>query len=93
MFWQFSDAVLSGSGNFDFDFIARVLRLNVKAFSACRTQHTYQNAILAQQAAGTAAGVQGTPTTFLLNAKGEVKIINGAVPVEQIQSAVNAMLQ
>ena len=93
-FWKFSDAVMAGNGNFAFAAIAKAMGLNEEAFSACLEKHAFTTFIEGQIDGGTKAGVRGTPTTFFVNVKtGRLEVVGGAVPLEQLQSALNEVLR
>lgn len=42
---------------------------------------------------GSAAGVQGTPATFVLKSDGTTKFISGALPIDTYREAIDALLQ
>ena len=63
------------------------LGLNVKKFNDCLDSGKYASKVAQEQSGGEAAGVQGTPATFI---NGE--LISGAVPYEQIKAAIEAKL-
>ncbi|PIT93637.1 hypothetical protein COU00_03360 [Candidatus Falkowbacteria bacterium CG10_big_fil_rev_8_21_14_0_10_43_11] len=64
------------------------LGLNAKKFNDCLDNGQYAGKIAQEQNDGGAAGVQGTPVTFI---NGE--LISGAVPYEQIKAAIEAKLK
>ncbi|HLD77465.1 MAG TPA: thioredoxin domain-containing protein, partial [archaeon] len=66
---------------------AAELGLDKAAFSACTDARTFQKEVLADQTAGTKAGVSGTPTFFVNSQK-----LIGAMPFESYQKAIEAEL-
>ncbi|HLD77715.1 MAG TPA: thioredoxin domain-containing protein, partial [archaeon] len=67
---------------------AAELGLDKAAFSACIDARTFQKEVLADQTAGTKAGVSGTPTFFV---NGQQLV--GAMPFESYQTAIDAELK
>ena len=62
--------------------------LDAGKFSECLTSRRYQAEVEKDIADGRAAGVSGTPTTFVNG-----KIIVGAVPFSQFEVAIEEALQ
>ncbi len=67
--------------------LAGELGLDAKAFSACVTTHKYKDEVAKDYQDGAAAGVQGTPATFVNG-----KLISGAVPYETFKAAIDEAL-
>jgi protein-disulfide isomerase len=97
MFWRFADEVLenqetalsdSGLKN-----TANKLGLDASAFSECIESERYKDKIEDQYQSGLTAGVAGTPGSFLVNSKGEVWNIPGAVPFEILKETIDEALQ
>ena len=61
--------------------------VDVNKFSTCLNSDKYASAVSADTADGQAAGVNGTPTTFING-----KPIVGAVPYAQVKAAIDAAL-
>jgi protein-disulfide isomerase len=66
---------------------AAELKLNTTQFNSCLDDGKYVNEILREQAAGQAAGVEGTPATFING-----QLVSGAVPYEQFKAAIDQAL-
>jgi protein-disulfide isomerase len=67
--------------------MARVAGLDAGAFDACYTDPATAEEVDAQRAAGLRAGITATPS-FLINGK----LLEGAQPYSEFQSAINAAL-
>lgn len=96
-FWLFVDAVYGEEGGLSGD---RLLPLAVKAgadkaeIEACIAKpKTIEAKIDAQADAGTEAGVQGTPSNFILQSDGTVYATKpGAYPQEDFEAIIKALL-
>ncbi len=67
--------------------IAKSLGLNTKQFNDCLDSGKYASKITEQMAAGSAAGVEGTPATFV---NGE--LVSGALPFSQFKQIIDSYL-
>ncbi len=89
-FWEFADAMYSDQADLGEDFYIKTatdLGLNVSTFTSCLSSGKYDDLIDSQEAAGSAAGVSGTPATFING-----QLISGAVPYATLKAAVDAEL-
>ena len=91
-FWEMHDKIFAANeaGTMSIDSWkkdAAELKLDTKQFNACLDDGKYASKISEEQAGGQAAGVQGTPATFI---NGE--LVSGAVPYEQLKAAIEAKL-
>lgn len=89
-FWEFADAMFAEDVNLGESFYletATSLGLDVAAFTTCLSSGKYDDFIDAQQAGGSAAGVTGTPATFINGT-----LVSGAVPYATLSSMVEAAL-
>ncbi|MDD4628370.1 MAG: thioredoxin domain-containing protein [Candidatus Peribacteraceae bacterium] len=92
-FWQFTDAIFEGNGNFDFPSIAKRIGINVSALQKCMDDHAMTVHIEAERDEGVTAGVTGTPTLFLLNKKtGRGEMIIGAQEQSVLQKTLDKLL-
>lgn len=74
-FWPFADTLFKEHANWvrlnakdipaKFTTYAKTAGLDTTAFNTCTAQHTYKASVDAQEQAGIAVGVQGTPTVYL----------------------------
>ena len=67
--------------------LAGSLGMNTKAFKTCVDNRTYKSEVEKDQQDGIAAGVDGTPTTFING-----QIITGAYPYATYKKAIDAAL-
>lgn len=99
-FWEFTDKIFerteaNGTG-FALDKLgplASELGVNQAEFQACLDSGKYEKLVKEQIADGTVAGVSGTPSTFIINSKGESKIIVGAQPIAAFKTAIDSFLK
>jgi protein-disulfide isomerase len=96
-FWSFIDenlenqeTALSDSGLKN---TASKLGLDASAFSSCIESEKYKDKVEEQYQSGLTAGVTGTPGNFVVNSKGEVWLIPGAVPFEILKESIDEALQ
>ncbi len=86
-FWEMHDAMFKNQQQLAVENLkakAAELGLNAETFNSCLDSGKYQSKVAEDQAAGTAAGVSGTPALFING-----RFINGAVPLEQITEVID----
>jgi len=89
-FWEFHDELFANNtrlGDNLYEEIAEDLGMDVSDFTDCLDDNNYETQIKAEMAAGAAAGVSGTPGTFV---NGE--LVKGAVPYDSFKSIVEQAL-
>lgn len=99
-FWEYHDAILerttSNGTGFPLDAfvpLAKELGLNESKFKNCLESGKYAKHVTDEENAGQAAGVNGTPGSFVLNLKTQKQqFINGAQPFANFKAAIDAML-
>ena len=96
-FWLFADKVfadqtkyLTDSGLADAAVSAGAKKAD---FEACFKEQKYTDAINKIMQGGSDAGITGTPGTFVINKKGEVWLVPGAVPYESLKATIEEALQ
>lgn len=67
--------------------------LNQSSFTSCLDSGRYADLVEEQYQGGITAGVTGTPGNFIMNKKGEVWIIPGAVPFETLKVTIDEALK
>lgn len=100
IFWQYVDAIFerttangTGFALADLPKLAQELGLNQSKFEECLNSDKYAAKVQQQLSEGTAAGVSGTPSTFVVIDKtGASQQVEGAVPYQQLKQAVDAAL-
>ena len=97
-FWQFVDKVYAitpsnnGLDPAELPKIAQQIGLNQGKFNDCLNSGKFTQKIADSTRAGIAAGTQGTPYSVIMY--GDQKIpVGGAVPYEQLKSAVDSLLK
>lgn len=92
-FWQFHDEVFA-KGNFghaaraDLDTYARAVGLDMAKFDAALDSRRYRDIVVAEQAAASALGVDGTPTMFMNGL-----VISGARDQQGLEELVDLQLE
>ena len=90
MFWEYGDALFANQallGDDLYEELAGELGLDVVQFMDCYENETYADKVNSDYASGVAAGVTGTPATYINGEK-----ISGAVPYETLQAVVESYL-
>ncbi|MCH8049635.1 thioredoxin domain-containing protein [Patescibacteria group bacterium] len=100
VFWHYSDLIFersdatgAGLGIDDLAPLAAELGLNQEAFQTCLESGRYSERVQDDLATGTAAGVQGTPTSFVIGPDGKAQVIEGLVPYAQVRSIIEGLLR
>lgn len=98
-FWKFVDTYFertqsngNGLAESELPQIAADNGLDRGAFETCLNSGKYAAAVDAQMSAGAAAGVTGTPGTFVVSALGRAQFIPGALPFESIDQVIQSLL-
>jgi protein-disulfide isomerase len=98
-FWRYVDIIFERTTSNGTGFaleklgpLAAELGVNQGQFQSCLDSGKYEQLIKDQIADGTAAGVNGTPSTFLIDAKGNSQILVGAQPIEAFKTAIDQAL-
>ncbi len=98
-FWIYHDYLFSGmtyttsSDVRDELLVAAVsMGFDEVAFADCLDEKRYDHVITEHQITGVNAGVQGTPTSFVVDAAGQVQIIRGAITYEDAVVLMDALL-
>jgi protein-disulfide isomerase len=99
-YWEMHDTLFKNQGALIADNLkhfARELGLETDAFNACLDQGKYADAVNQHQAAGSAAGITGTPGFFVgkTGADGtiEATFIKGAQPVTTFRQVIDRLLE
>jgi protein-disulfide isomerase len=94
-FWEFSDAMFANQDSESPDFYlstAVKLGVNKAKFQDCVSSKKYSSKIQAQSQGGAAAGVNGTPGSYVIDKNGQVQEIRGALPYESVKAMIDAAL-
>lgn len=100
-FWRYTDALFertrSGGNGFPVTKLAGLAEeqgVDVKAFETCLSSGQMQKRVETQHQSGLAAGVTGTPGSFLVNNRtGQMVPLNGALPVSALEEALKSISQ
>ncbi|OGM18957.1 hypothetical protein A2685_01525 [Candidatus Woesebacteria bacterium RIFCSPHIGHO2_01_FULL_37_10] len=94
-FWEFADEIFGNQETAlaDLSKIAVDLGVGKEAYEKCVEDKKYEDRVNKDFEGGSAAGVAGTPGSFLLNQKGDVWFIPGAYPYEQIKPLIDEALK
>jgi protein-disulfide isomerase len=95
-FWAFHDSLyMDQSGSLDrnlFLQIAANLNMNVPSFTACVDGKKYAETVARQTQTGQGAGVNATPSFFLVKDGQEPQFIQGAQPTSVFETAIQGLL-
>ena len=94
-FWEFHGAMFKNQDALTADYFKKLAadnKLNLNKFNDCVSTQKYLNKVQDQAAAGGAAGVNGTPGTFVIGKDGSATPITGAVPEATLSAAIDKAL-
>lgn len=93
-FWKFADEVFADQDNKLADLSATAVGLGVNkaSFDSCFSAKKYESIIDGDYQQGLTAGVTGTPGNFIMNSKGEVWELPGAVPYTTLKQTIDEAL-
>jgi protein-disulfide isomerase len=95
-FWKFTEAVYAKQSTALADITATAVSsagVNEAKFKDCFDNEKTVSKVDAQNNAGLEAGITGTPGSFLVNQKGEIWLVSGALPYESFKSAIETALK
>lgn len=97
-FWTFSDKVFERTTSNGTGFalealvpLAKEIGLNETEFKTCLDSGKYAAKVQAEEDAGAAAGITGTPGTFVVTADGKSQLIPGALPLTSITQIIDSV--
>ena len=94
-FWEFHDAMFKNQDSLSADYYKKLAadnKLNISKFNDCVSTQKYLKKVQDEAAAGGAAGISGTPGTFVIGKDGSATPITGAVPAESFSAAIDKAL-
>lgn len=95
-FWEFADKLFENRETLGDDLYTKLatdLGLNIATFGDCYTSEKYSDKIDSQAQGGGAAGVSGTPGTFVIDSDGNAIPIKGALPFASVAAAIDSALE
>lgn len=98
-FWSYVDKIFekttSNGTGFALDQLgplASEVGVNQSTFQSCLDSGKYAQLVKDQIADGTTGGVNGTPSTFVVDSKGSTKLVVGAQPVDAFKTVIDQVL-
>jgi len=95
-FWSFVDSIFADQTNFLSDSGMKELALGIGIgaddYDSCIASGEFAGKVDDHYQSGLDAGVTGTPGNFVMNEKGEIWVIPGAVPYESLQATIDEAL-
>ena len=94
-FWEYGDKLFANQdklGEAYYRQLAGEFGLNVSKWEDCVKTQKYNDKIQAQAQAGGAAGVTGTPGSFIVGKDGKAIPIQGALPYASVAQAIDQLL-
>lgn len=98
-FWRYVDTLFERTTSNGTGFaleklgpLAQELGINQTEFQTCLDSNKYEQLVKDQIAEGTLGGVSGTPSTFIIDPKGETQFLVGAQPTESLKTSIDKAL-
>lgn len=99
-FWQFADTIFEKTTSNGTGFaleklgpLASELGISQEKFQECLDSGKYEKLVKDQIVDGTASGVSGTPSTFIIDSKNNSQIIVGAQPIDAFKTIIDKVLK
>ncbi len=98
-FWKYTDEIYKRTGSNDklevteLPKIAKDLGLNVSTFESCLSSGKYADKVNNDILDGELAGVEGTPTSFIVKDGKVVDMIEGAQPYKNVKDKIDRLLK
>ena len=73
--------------------LAKEVGVNQQSFQQCLDTGKYAKAVKDEMADGNAAGVNGTPTTFIIDGDGKTQMLVGAQPLDAFKTVIDQVLK
>ena len=99
-FWSYADKIFERTTSNGTGFalnklgsLAAEIGINQQAFQQCLDTGKYEKAVKDEIAEGSTAGVNGTPTTFVIDNKGKAQTLVGAQPTDAFKTIIDQALK
>lgn len=99
-FWKYADKIFdrttsngTGFALTDLGPLAVEVGVNQQSFQQCLDSGKYAKNVKDEMAEGNAAGVNGTPTSFIIDSKGKTQMLVGAQPVDAFKTVIDQVLK
>ena len=89
-FWEYADKLYENQKSFSKDYFPQAageLNLDVDKFNSCLSSGKYKDRVNANQEEGLAAGITGTPGTYV-----NEQLIKGSLPYESFKQVIDSIL-
>jgi protein-disulfide isomerase len=98
-FWKYADAIYQRTTSNGTGFalsalgpLAAEVGVDQQQFQSCLDSGKYEKLVKDSITEGSAAGVQGTPSTFIIDSKGNSELMVGAQPIDSFKTAIDKVL-
>ncbi|PIX68731.1 disulfide bond formation protein DsbA [Candidatus Roizmanbacteria bacterium CG_4_10_14_3_um_filter_39_13] len=99
-FWNYADKIFerttsngTGFALTDLGPLAAEVGVNQQSFQQCLDAGKYAKVVKDEVVEGNAAGVNGTPTSFIIDSMGKTQILVGAQPVDAFKTVIDQVLK
>jgi protein-disulfide isomerase len=97
-FWEYADKLFANQASLAADYypkLATELGLDATKFNSCISSNKYSDAVTAMATNGDAAGVSGTPSSFIYKGTDmkSGQAVSGALPYETFKAAIDSLLK
>jgi protein-disulfide isomerase len=99
-FWKFADTIYSrttsggtGIALTSLGSIAKGVGVDQKKFQTCLDSGKYASKVTSEEQGGEAAGITGTPGTFVINRNGDSQLIVGAETIDHVKAVIDSLLK
>ncbi len=99
-FWSYTDKIFerttsngTGFALTDLGPLAAEVGVNQQSFQQCLDDGKYAKTVKEEMAEGNAAGVNGTPTSFIIDSKGKTQMLVGAQPAGAFKTVIDQLLK
>lgn len=99
-FWDYTDKIFerttsngTGFALNDLGPLAAEVGVNQQSFQQCLDTGKYTKTVKDEAAEGNAAGVSGTPTSFIIDSKGKTQMLVGSQPIDAFKTVIDQVLK
>ncbi len=94
-FWEYTDKLFEDSPASlnNLEDLAVEVGVSSSEFNSCVESGKYADKVQEQMDGGSAAGITGTPGTFIISENGSVWLVPGALPFESLKTTIDEALQ
>ncbi len=99
-FWNYTDKIFerttsngTGFALTDLAPLAAEVGVNQTTFQSCLNSGKYTKQVQTEIVDGSTGGVSGTPSTFIIDAKGKIQMLVGAQPIDAFKTVIDQALK